>query len=132
MKQKNVAAFVLALIGSIFGFIGGILWAACAGTVAEVIGDGGAIGYTIGFVVLGVGGAIIGLVGGIQALGFKKGRLVLTAAGLVAEIGHIILSCVAVEGFSFLLNITSIVSVILLLVAVILVAVRKDGQADAE
>ena len=60
----------------------------------------------------------------------------LTVLGFAAEVGHIILTCVAVGGFSFLLNMPTIVAVILLLIAVILVAIKKpdvdNDNVDAE
>lgn len=123
MKTKNTAAFVLALIGSIFGLIGGILWTACADALnsveSAVAGTGSTTVYLVFFIILGIGGAVLSLVGGIQAFGFKKGRLALIVAGLLFQVGMLITACVAVGGFSFLLNLCTIVAIILLVIAVI-------------
>lgn len=119
MKQKNTAAFVLALLGAIFGLIGGILWAACADAINSVADDGSTTVYLVFFIILGIGGAVVSLVGGIQAFGFKKGAFVLTLIGLLLQVGMLICACVAVGGFSFLLNLCTIVSIILLIIAVV-------------
>ena len=129
MQKKNVAAFVLALIGSIFGIIGGLLWAACAEACADIVGS--STGYVAAFVILGIGGAIVALVGGIQAFGFKKGRLVLTIVGLAMQIGHIIVSCVFAEGFSFILNFWTILAVILIGISLIMVIIKKPEPVVA-
>lgn len=126
MAKKNVAAFVLALVGAICGLIGGILWSACAEACADIVGSSG--GYIAGFVILGIGGAVLALIGGIQALGYKKGRLLLTVLGLVFEVGHIILACVFVEGFSFVLNVWTLLSILLLVISVIMIVMKKNEQ----
>lgn len=116
--KKNTAALVLAILGAISGLIGGILWTACADTCSGLVAEAGL--YIIGFVVLGIGGAVIALIGGIQAFGFKKSGFVLTLIGLIFQIGQLIFACVFLGGFSFILNLWTILSIILLLVAVIL------------
>lgn len=126
MQKKNIAAFVCALLGAICGLVGGIIWAACADTCADIVGS--SAGYIAGFVILGIGGAVLGLIGGIQALGFKKGRVVLSVLGLALEVGQLILACVFAEGFSFILNLWTLLSIVLLFVTVLLVFIKKDGQ----
>ncbi len=124
--KKNTAAFVLALIGAILGLIGGILWTACADAVNSVGGDGTV--YLVCFIILGMGGAVLALVGGIQAFGFKKGAFALTFLGLLFQVGMLIAACVAVEGFSFVLNLCTILSIILLVIAVVFA--RKKPTAE--
>ena len=127
--KKNVAALVLAIIGAVFGLIGGILWSACAEAVSEVSGDSTSIIYLVCFIVLGIGGAVLALVGGIQAFNYKKGAFALTLVGLLFQVGCLVAACVAVSGFSFLLNLCTIVSIILLIVAVIF-AHRKQPYTE--
>lgn len=122
--KKNTAALVLAIIGAVFGLIGGILWTACADLVGSVESaatgsNGNSAVYLACFIILGIGGAVLALVGGIQAFGYRKGGFVLTLIGLLFQVGQLIAACVAVEGFSFLLNLCTLVSIILLVVAVI-------------
>ena len=128
-KVKNTACFVCALIAAIFGLIGGILWSACASACAEMGADDGTL-YLIGFIILGIGGSVVALIGGIQAYGFKKAGFPLVLVGLLLQVGQLILACVAVEGFSFVLNLCTIVSIILLIVAVVF-ARRKEPSANA-
>lgn len=118
MNKKNTASLVLAIIGSIFGIIGAVLWSACADTCANIVGSSS--WYTAGFIVLGLGGAIVSLIGGIQAFGFKRGRFALSVIGLIMQVGNLILQCVFAEGFSFILSCCTILSIILLLIATIL------------
>lgn len=131
--KKNTATFVLALIGAIFGLIGGILWTACADAVnnveSAVTGGTSSTVYMVCFIILGIGGAVVALVGGIQAFGYKKGAFVLTLVGLLLQVGMLIASCVYVSGFSFLLNICTIVAIILLVIAVVFAFIRKAPQA---
>lgn len=130
--KKNVAALVLAIFGAVFGLIGGILWSACANFVSELqqATDGGNSGtiYLVCFIVLGIGGAVLALVGGIQAYNYKKGALVLTLIGLLFEVGCLIASCVSISGFSFVLSLCTIVSIILLIVAVVFAAKKPTEQ----
>lgn len=133
--KKNTAGFVLALIGAIFGLIGGILWTACADAVNGVSSSVGGSGnestiYMVCFIILGIGGAVISLIGGIQAFGYKKGGLVLTIVGLLFQIGMLIASCVYVGGFSFLLNVCTIIALILLAVALIFIVKNKPVAAE--
>lgn len=116
--KKNTAAFVLALIGAIFGLIGGIVWAALADFTNAV--GGTATVYLVCFIVLGIGGAIIALIGGILAFGYKKGGFGATLFGFLMQVGMLVAACVAVKGFSFLMNLCTLVAIILLLIAVIL------------
>lgn len=117
MNKKNTASLVLAIIGSVFGIIGAVMWSACADACADIVGSSS--GYTAGFIILGLGGAIVSLIGGIQAFGFKRGRFLLSVIGLLMQIGNLILQCVFAEGFSFALSLCTILSIILLLVATI-------------
>ena len=113
--KKNVAAFVLALIGAITGFIGGILWTAFADACVSISGEGAL--WMVGFIVLGLGGSLIGLIGAIQAFGFKKGGLPLIALALVLQIGQLILACVAAESFAFVLNFWTLIAIVLFAIA---------------
>lgn len=124
--KKNVVAFVLALVGAIFGLIGGILWTACADTCATIVGEAGP--YIAGFVILGMGGAVLALVGGIQAFGYRKGGFVLTLSGLILQVGQLILACVFTEGFIFVLNLWTMLSIVLLVVAVIFAHKKKPAD----
>lgn len=131
--MKNTGAFVCGLIGAIFGLIGGILWTACADVLNTAVsaagGDGGSMTvYLVCFIILGIGGAVLALIGGIQAFHFKKGGFLCTLLGLLFQVGHLIANCVGVGGFSFLLNICTIVSIILLLVATILACKKPVVQ----
>lgn len=133
MNKKNTAAFVCAIIGAIFGLIGGILWTACAdainGVESAVSGSGGsATVYMVCFIILGIGGAVIALIGGIRAWGYKKGAFALTLVGLLFQVGTLIAACVAVEGFSFVMNLCTIVSIILLVVAVVFARRKPDAE----
>lgn len=123
--KKNTASLVLAIIGAVFGMIGGLMWTACADTCAGIV-EGGT-GYTIGFLVLGIGGSVLSLVGGIQAYGNKSGKMGLSVTGLLCQIANVVLQCVFLGGFSFVLSLWSILAVILLLVATILAA-RKPQE----
>lgn len=125
MQKKNTAAFVLALIGSIFGLIGGILWTTCADAVNSVSGGQGTV-YLVCFIILGIGGAVLSLVGGIRAYGFKKGAFALTFLGLLFQIGMLIAACVAVEGFEFLLNLCTLVAILLLVIATVYARRKAD------
>lgn len=118
--KKNIAALVLAILGAVAGVIGGIMWAACADTCADAVGT--SIGYTIGFIVLGIGGAVVALVGGIQAFTYKGGRVALSVVGLVMQVGALVLQCVFIEGFAFVLSMWTLIAIILLLVETILAA----------
>lgn len=122
--KKNTAALVLAIIGTVFGIIGAIMWAACADTCADIVGS--STGYTVGFIVLGLGGAVFSLIGGIQAYNLKKSGLALSVVGLLMQFGNIILQCVFLGGFSFVLSLWTIVAIILLLVATILAGRKQD------
>lgn len=128
--KKNTAPFVCGLIGAIFGLIGGILWSACTSVIAEAqaaLGAGSSVVvYVVCFVIFGIGGGVIALVGSIMAFGWKKSGFPLLLVGLLFQVATIIAACVAVHGFSFVLNICSIVAVILLLVATILAIVKKN------
>lgn len=127
--KKNIASLVLAIIGAIFGLIGGILWAACADTAADLLDDGGSTIYLACYIVFGIGGAVLSLVGGIQSYNRKKGGLVCSVLGLLFQVAVLIASCVHVGGFSFLLELCTIVAIILLLVQVIMAA-RKPQQNE--
>lgn len=123
--KKNTASLVLAIFGAIFGIIGGLMWTACADTCADIVGGG--TGYTIGFLVLGIGGAVLSLIGGIQAYGNKSGKMGLSVTGLLCQIANIVLQCVFLGGFSFILSLWSILAAILLLLATVFAA-RKPQE----
>lgn len=123
--KKNTAAFVLALLGAIFGLIGGILYAACADACATVVKS--STGYIAGFAILGVGGAVIALIGGIQSFGFKKGGFFLILSGLLMQVGQLILACVFIGAFSFALNLWTILAIVMLVVSAIFAA-KKPQQ----
>ena len=129
MNKRNTAAFVLALLGAIFGLIGGIHWSACADAIGSiesaVSGGSSTTVYLVFFIILGIGGAVLALVGGIRAFGYKKGGFVLVLLGLLFQIGMLITACVAVEGFSFLLNLCTIVAIILLLIATVFAHIKS-------
>ena len=134
--MKNTGAFVCGLIGAIFGLIGGILWTACAdflNSAASAVGadTGNTTIYLVCFIVLGIGGAVLALIGSIQAFHFKKGGLALTLLGLLFQVGLVVADCIGVGGFSFLLNLPTLVAVILLLVATILAAKKPAVQEQA-
>ena len=118
--KKNVAALVCAIVGAVFGVIGGIMWAACAEACAEIVGS--SVGYTVGFILLGIGGALISLIGGIQAFGFKRGRLGLSVLGLLMQAGNLVLQCVFVKGFSFIMSLWTLLALVMLLLATIFAA----------
>ncbi|MDE5896869.1 MAG: hypothetical protein K2H43_03540 [Clostridia bacterium] len=123
--KKNTVALVLAIIGAVFGVLGGIMWAACAEACADVSG-GASIGYMVGFILLGIGGAVVSLIGGIQAFSYKKAGLPLSIVGLVCQVVNLVLECVFVEGFSFVLSMWTIFSVILLAVATVFAAKKQN------
>ncbi len=118
--KKNTAALVLSILGAIFAVIGGILWAACADTCAEVVQS--STGYTVGFLALGIGGAVISLIGGIQAFGFKRAGLALSVVGLLMQVGNLVLECVFLGGFSFVLSLWTILALIMLVIATVFAA----------
>ncbi|MCM1289356.1 MAG: hypothetical protein NC132_01710 [Corallococcus sp.] len=131
--MKNTGAFVCGLLGAIFGLIGGILWTACADVLNSAVtaagGNGGSMTiYLVCFIVLGIGGAVLALIGSIQSFHFKKGGFALTLLGFLFQVGHLVANCVGVGGFSFLLNICTLVSIILLLVATILARKKPPVQ----
>lgn len=131
--KKNTASLVLAIIGAVFGLIGGILWAACADAAAELLDDGGSIIYMVCYIVFGIGGAVLSLVGGIQSYNHKKGGLVCSVLGFLFQIAVLIASCVHVGGFSFLLELCTLVAIILLLVQVIMAARKPQiNQSDRQ
>ena len=137
--KKNVAALVLGIIGAIFAFLGGILWAACSsavGTVADAVGDSGEkVNQTIYmavYIILGIGGGVLSLIGSIQAFNLKrKPGLILSILGFVFQIGVLIASCIQVGGFYFALAVLPLIAIILLLIEVIMAA-RKPAQAQTE
>lgn len=128
--KKNTAPFVCGLIGAIFGLIGGILWSACASVATNVeqavTGGASSAVYLACFIIFGIGGSVITLVGAIMAFGWKKSGFPLLLVGTLFQLATIIAACVAVHGFSFVLNICTIVALILLVVATILAIVKKN------
>ncbi len=118
--KKNIAALVLAILGTIFGVIGAIIWAACADSCASIVGT--SVGYTIGFVILGIGGGVLSLIGGIQAYTWKSARTGLSILGLILQVGALILQCVFVEGFVFVLSLWTLLSILMCLLATIFAA----------
>lgn len=127
--NKNTGSLVCAIIGAVFGLIGGILWAACADAVGSVGAAAGAdtsssTVYLVVFLILGIGGAVVSLIGGIRAYGRNSGAVALSVLGLLMQVGNLVAQCISVEGFSFVLSLCTIVSIVMLLVATILAGRR--------
>lgn len=80
--KKNVAPFVLGLIGGILGVIGGLCWAVCAELADAITQE---TNYAIYAWVFGVGGGVVGIVGASLGLnnGKKGGILMLLSAALI-------------------------------------------------
>ena len=128
--KKNIGTLVCAIIGTVFGVISAILWAACADLANSIDSATGGSGnaatlYLALFLILGLGGSVLSLIGGIQAFNYKKAGLVLSVIGLLMQLGMIIVECVSVGGFSFLLTFITIIALVLFLVATILAGVKK-------
>ncbi len=127
---KNTGALVFSIIGAIFAILGGILWATCADAIGSI---GGAAGgdtttptiYMIVFLVLGIGGGVIALLGGIRGYGEKSKATFLCVLGTLMQIGNLIAQCVSVSGFSFLMSLSTILAIVLLIVATILCAKNR-------
>ena len=119
MNKRNAGALVCGLIGAIFALFGGLMWSACAESCA---GFGMEVGvyYMAGFLGLGVGGAVLGLIGAILAFGYKKGGRALLIIGLLCQIGLLVVACIFYQGFSFIMNVSTIIAIILFLIAAIL------------
>ena len=122
--KKNTASLVLAIIGAVCGLIGAIMWAACADACADIVGSSTL--YTVLFILLGIGGAVVSLIGGIKAFTFRGGRFALSLLGLLMQVANLIVQCVFVEGFSFVLSWWTLLAIVLLLVATILS--RRTGE----
>lgn len=128
--KKNTGALVCSIIGAVFGILGGILWATCADAVGSI---NGAVGgdnttqtiYMVVFLVLGIGGGVIALLGGIRGYGGKSKATVLCVLGTLMQVGNLIAQCISVEGFSFLLSLSTLVAIVLLVVASILCAKNR-------
>lgn len=128
--KKNTGALVCSIIGAIFAILGGILWASCADAVGAI---GSAAGgdstlptvYMVVFLILGIGGGAIALLGGIRAYGGKSKATFLCVLGFLTQIGNLIAQCVCVSGFSFLLSLSTLLAIVLLLIASILSAKNK-------
>lgn len=123
--KKNTAALVFAILGAIFGIVGSIIWAACADTCASIVGS--STGYTVGFLLLGIGGAVVSLIGGIQAFAYKKAALPLSVVGLLMQVGNLVLECVFAEGFSFVLSLWTILSIIMLVIETVFAARKPQA-----
>ena len=116
---KNTGALVFSIIGAIFAILGGILWATCADAIGSI---GGAAGgdtttptiYMIVFLVLG-----------IRGYGEKSKATFLCVLGTLMQIGNLIAQCVSVSGFSFLMSLSTILAIVLLIVATILCAKNR-------
>lgn len=122
--KHNTAALVLAILGTICGVIGGLMWATCADACAGVVGTSG--GYVAGFCILGIGGAALSLIGGIQAFGYKKSELGLSVIGFLMQVANFILQCVFLGGFSFTLSVWTILAIVLLLLETIMSAKKPQ------
>lgn len=121
--KKNIAALVFAILGAVFGVIGALMWSACADTCAGI--DASANGYTAGFIILGIGGSVLSLIGGIRAYGFNSGRLALSVIGLLMQIGNLILECVFLGGFSFIMSVWTLLALLMLLLGTCFAAKKE-------
>ncbi len=129
--KKNTGALVVSIIGAVLAILGGILWSTCADAIGSVGSAAGADTtdatiYLIVFLVLGIGGGVIGLLGGIWAYSGKSKAVLLCVLGLLTQVGNLIAECVSVSGFSFLLSMSTLMAIVLFLVAVILAARKKN------
>lgn len=115
--KKNVAALVFSILGTVFGIIGAIIWAACADTCADIVGS--STMWTVGFIVLGVGGGVVSLIGGIQAFRFRPAGFVMSLLGCLLQVGTLVLECVFVEGFSFVLSLWTLLAIVMLVLATV-------------
>lgn len=122
MKSKNTAALVFAILGTIFGAIGALMWTACADCAS--IGGSSTL-YTIGFIAFGIGGAVCAMIGGIQAFSFKSGSFGLSLFGMLFQIGNLVLQIVFAESFSFILSLWTILAILMGLLQTIFV--KRNG-----
>ena len=81
--------------------------------------------YMIVFLVLGIGGGVISLLGGIRGYGRQSKATFLSVLGLLMQIGNLIAQCISVGGFSFLLSLSTLVAIVLLLIATVLCAKNR-------
>ena len=128
--KKNTGALVCSIIGAVFAVLGGILWASCAdaaGAIGSAAGGDRTMStvYMVVYLVLGIGGGVLALLGGIRAYGGKTKATFLCALGGLMQVGNLIAQCVSVGGFSFLLSLSTLVAIVLLLVATILCAKNR-------
>lgn len=127
---KNTGALVCSIIGAIFAVIGGIVWASCADVIGSignaVSGDStGPTIYMIVFLVLGIGGGAIALIGGIRGYGGNSMATFLCALGTLMQVGNLIAQYIAMQSFSFMLSLSTLLAVVFLLVATILCAKNR-------
>lgn len=106
--KKSIPAFVLGLVGAIFGILGGLCDSVCAAAESTLTTGDASAGYIP--LILVVGGSILGLVG--ACLCFKKAnkggimQIIAAAAILVSVIAfggastlsYVALACMAVGG----------------------------------
>lgn len=138
-EKKNTVALVFGIIGAIFAFVGGLLWASCADMIncsdAMPETDGMWI-FTLLFVVLGIGGSVITLIGGIQAYNYGRGRFVLSFIGLLFQLGCLaaqIVLLMSMGGHGYFLSLGStIIAFILLLAETIFSAGKNPNKQRKE
>lgn len=139
---KHSAPLVFAIFGGIFGLIGAVMWATCTETCAGVSSALGSLIeygrenselltlYMWGYIILGGGGAIVGLIGGVQAYAFKKSGLVLSLIALAMEVADLVLEIKHMGGFSggfsFILCFSTILSIVMFLLASIFSAKKQQ------
>lgn len=118
MNTRNTGAFVCGLLGAVCALIGGLMWSTCAESCAGFGMDVGI--YMVGFLGCGVGGAVLALIGAILSFGYKKGGFALLLIGFLLQIGQLAVACIFYQGFSLIMNISTLLAIILLLIAMIL------------
>lgn len=120
MKQKSVPGGVLGIIGTVFGFIGGLGLVACAACFDAVSSAlaGATANLTVFAIIFGFGGAILGLIGAI----FDFSKPVVGGILQLAAFVFSLLVCILITW-----NWASIIAFILFLIGGILsFAIRKN------
>lgn len=123
--KKNVTSLVMSIIGAVFALIGTVMWAACSELVSDL--GGNSTGYTVGFVLLGLGGGVLSLIGGIQAYSLKKSGKALSVIGLLLQIGNLILQCMFIEKFSFSSSLWTILAIIMFAIGTLIALMKANN-----
>ena len=138
-QPRNVGALVCAIIGAVFGILGGILWLACASAFTDASNAlDGAISTPIEpylVAVFGLVGSILTIVGGAQAFGYKKRMvaIVLSFLGFIFQLVSLVVVFVWLRGSftaGILAGIWTIFALILSLVAACL-SLKKNPNEQA-